>query len=85
MAAIEAITNALLSEVKANQEQKAAEEAEQSITNMTNTETMNDDSEPKLLRIIIYESNVWQYVQRFWTKNVECLCLSIIFFQLIQN
>lgn len=58
MAAIEAITNALLSEVKANQEQKAAEEAEQSITNMTNTETMNDDSEPKLLRIIIYESNV---------------------------
>ncbi|XP_063706471.1 TWiK family of potassium channels protein 7 [Culicoides brevitarsis] len=35
MAAIEAITNALLSEVKANQ-----------------------DSEPKLLRIIIYESNV---------------------------
>lgn len=59
MAAIEAITNALLSEVKANQEQqKALDEAEQSITNMTNTETMNDDSEPKLLRIIIYESNV---------------------------
>uniref|UniRef100_A0A336KAZ3 CSON001042 protein n=1 Tax=Culicoides sonorensis TaxID=179676 RepID=A0A336KAZ3_CULSO len=60
MAAIEAITNALLSEVKANQEQqqKANEEPEHSITNMTNTETMNDDSEPKLLRIIIYESNV---------------------------
>lgn len=59
MAAIEAITNALLSEVKANQEQiKAEQEAEPSITNMTNTETMNDDSEPKLLRIIIYESNV---------------------------
>lgn len=61
MAAIEAITNALIQEVKASQEA-----ASSPIANGQRPEIPEDDNEPKLLRIIIYETSVWQKIdQRF--------------------
>lgn len=58
MAAIEA----LLQGVKANQEEQEQlqhqQDPEYSITNEKNEDAVIDDNEPKLLRIIIYESNV---------------------------
>ena len=62
MAALDAITQALLQEVKANQEEQEQlqnrQDPEHSITNEKNEDAVIDDNEPKLLRIIIYESNV---------------------------
>lgn len=60
MDAIEAITNAIIQEVKASQEAQM-----EPIANGRTEIPIDDDNEPKLLRIIIYESSVWQYVQRF--------------------
>lgn len=59
MAALEAITNALLQEVKANQDPRAnGHIGSGSDSDTDGRKVDDDDNEPRLLRIVIYETSV---------------------------
>lgn len=58
MAALEAITNVVLQEVKASQDPNSPGNGHIGSGDGENKSEVEDDNEPKLLRIIIYETSV---------------------------